>query len=191
MTGTIITFDKYRAAGVIGAEDGLHVRFDSSAALAYDATGLAVGQSVTFDLVRGRNPSASNICVERLYTRRAGTDSRENSPPKYVGFEQRGNTRLYRFERMLAGESRASFTVNAEMSLFTKHHVGIQEGPALCLGVLIAALDGAGMADGPSPAYALADREMLVYLANRPVKQSRFKSSAVAAAAGHSTACLL
>jgi cold shock CspA family protein len=173
MTGTIMTFDDRRASGSISAEDGLRVRFDSSAVLAYDAASLAVGQSVTFDVVRGSNPRASNVSVERLHVRRPGAESRENAPPRYMGFEQSGNTRLYRFERNLAGHARTSVTVNADMSLFTKHRVGIQEGPALCLALLTTALDGTEIAVTPPPTYALADREMLAYLADRPVKHSR------------------
>jgi cold shock CspA family protein len=177
MTGTITILDDHRASGVISAEDGLRVRFESSAVLAYDVTALAVGQSVTFDVLRGNRPKASNVCVERPHVRPAGTKCRESAPPRYLGFEQSGNVRLYRFEQIFAGESRTTFTVSADIALFTKHRVGIQEGPALCLHLLATALDAADFAESPSPAYALADREMLGYLANRPVKQTRFKAA--------------
>lgn len=182
MTGTISIFDGTSASGVISSEDGLQVRFDSSAVLAYDATGLAVGQSVTFDILRGTNPRAFNVCVDHQHARRAGTESRESMPPRYVGFEHRGNLRLYRFERIVPGESRTTLVVNADLALFTKHHVGIQEGPALCLRLLVSALDATGFAVAPlSPPYVLTDREMLAYLASRPVPGKRTGSRRVGA----------
>jgi cold shock CspA family protein len=174
MTGTITIFDDRRASGVISAEDGLRVRFDSSEVLAYDAGNLAVGQSVTFDVLRGNHPKAFNVCVDRPHAQRAGAGSREIMAPRYVGFDQSGNLRLYRFERVTPGESRTTVVVNADMALFTKHHIGIQEGPALCLRLLVAALDAAAGAAAPTPPpYALTDREMLAYLESRPVPGKR------------------
>jgi cold shock CspA family protein len=174
MTGTIAIFNDTSASGVISAADGLQVRFDSSAVLAYDATGLAVGQSVTFDILRGNHPKAFNVCVDRLYSRRPGAEPRDSAPPRYMGFEHSGNLRLYRFERIVPGESRTTLVVNADLALFTKHHVGIQEGPAICLRLLIAALDVTDVAVAQlPPPYALTDREMVAYLASRPVPGKR------------------
>jgi cold shock CspA family protein len=180
MTGTIAIFDDRSASGVISAEDGLRVRFDSGAVLAYDAANLAVGQSVTFDVVRGNDPKAFNVCVDHPHGRRPGAEPRETMPPRYVGFDQSGNLRLYRFERVVPGKSRTTVIVNADMALFTKHHVGIQEGPALCLRLLVAALDTADSV--LPPPYALTDREMLAYLASRPEPGKRPGSKRAAAA---------
>jgi cold shock CspA family protein len=174
MTGTMAIFNDTSASGVISAEDGLQVCFDSSAVLAYDASGLAVGQSVTFDMRRGNHPKAFNVCVDRLYRRRPGVECRDSAPPRYMGFEHRGNLRLYRFERIVPGESRTTLVVDADLALFAKHHVGIQEGPAMCLRLLAAALDTAGVAVAQlPPPYVLTDREMLAYLATRPVPGKR------------------
>lgn len=59
------------------------------------------------------------------------------------------------------------------MALFTKHRVGIQEGPSLCLQLLIAALDASASSVEPLSPYALTDPEMLVYLENRPAPGER------------------
>jgi len=181
MTGTVTIFDDHRRSGVISTRDGLRVRFDSNSVLAYDITVLAVGQSVTFDVVRGNDPRATNVCVERPYARRTG-ESRESTAPRYVGFEQNGNMRRYRFEEALNRQNR-TFMVNADMALFARHQVAIQEGPALCLHLLLAAIDISDCTPPRSPAYALGDREMLVYLENHPVKQPRHKLASASLAA--------
>ena len=170
MTGTIKSLDSGSASGVITAADGLMVGFHTSAVLAYDAPGLAVGQTVGFDLEGGSRPQALNVYVQRPPQSRNG---QEKHPAitrlRYVGFQQEGAIRSYRFELFAPGEARAAFTVKTDMALFTKHHVGIQEGPGLCLHLLAAELDLASGASGsPFPCW-LTDRDMLAYLATRPV----------------------
>jgi hypothetical protein len=63
---------------------------------------------------------------------------------RYMGFDQKQNTRTYRFERVAKGEPTILFVITADLALFLKHHVGIQEGPALCAHKLTAAeaIDG-------------------------------------------------
>lgn len=51
---------------------------------------------------------------------------------RYMGFAQNQNTRVYKFDCIAKGESTTHFVVTADLSLFLKHHIGIQEGPALC-----------------------------------------------------------
>jgi hypothetical protein len=51
---------------------------------------------------------------------------------RYLGFDQNQNIRTYRFDRVVVGGPAARFLVTADMALFLKHHVGIQEGPSLC-----------------------------------------------------------
>ena len=178
MTGTIAIFNSASTSGLISTEDGLRIHFDSTGVLAYDIANLAVGRLVTFDLLPGRNPEANNVCVERLRTRGAN-GCHEALPLRYMGFEQSGSTRTYRFIRTQIGEKRTTVIVTADLSLFTRHHVGIQEGPNLCLQLLAAAMDAAGLTS-MSPPYALGDAEMLVYLANRPLpgKTVRFQGGA-------------
>ena len=172
MTGTIAVFNQASSSGLISTDDGLRIHFDATGVLAYDVVNLAVGRLVTFDLLPGRNPEANNVCVERLRVPGSKGGCHEALPLRYMGFEQSGSVRAYRFVRTQLGEARATVVVKADMALFTKHHVGIQEGPNLCLHLLAAALDAGGVALA-SPPYTLSDTEMLFYLANRPVPAKR------------------
>jgi hypothetical protein len=92
---------------------------------------------------------------------------------RYVGFEHKGNLRVYLFERLTPGAEKRAFTVDADLALFAKHHVGMQEGPSLCLHLLAAELDVDDAAAWASSRCSLTDREMLAYLASRPVPRSK------------------
>lgn len=106
--------------------------------------------------------------------------SHDYPPPRYLGFEQTGNVRVYSFERVSPGETTKTFTVTADLALFRKHHVGMQEGPALCLGVLASQLQAL---DSPEPGllHAVTDHDMLVYLLARgTVASKKFGAKAAA-----------
>ena len=60
---------------------------------------------------------------------------------RYIGFDQVKNIREYRFERVVAGGTTERFVVTADLALFEMYHVGLQEGPALCLKRLSADLE--------------------------------------------------
>jgi len=153
---------------------------------AYDLPSLAIGQVVSFELDDGRYPKALRICVQRA-PQAAYTQERrlEIARIRYMGFEHKGSVRIYRFERLVPGEERGTFTVDADLGLFSKHHVGLQEGPALCLHLLAAELDIAGAAARTSFQCSLTDREMLAHLASRPVPRAKpgFKRAPQAKAA--------
>jgi len=51
---------------------------------------------------------------------------------RYLGFDQTQNTRAYRFEGIEKGEPTLQFVVTADLAMFLKHRIGIQEGPGLC-----------------------------------------------------------
>jgi hypothetical protein len=51
---------------------------------------------------------------------------------RYMGFDQRRNTRSYRFDGVSKGSPTARFVVTADIALFLAHRIGIQEGPSLC-----------------------------------------------------------
>ncbi len=174
MTGTIKSLDVASASGVITAEDGLIVGFCPSEVLAYDVATLAIGQVVSFDLEGGRCPKALNVCVQRKPQVLNARDRRfENTRLRYIGFEHKGNMRAYLFEGLEPGAEKRTFTVDADLALFTRHHVGMQEGPALCLHLLAAELDFAGESAWTLVQCSLTDREMLAYLASRPVPRAR------------------
>ena len=51
---------------------------------------------------------------------------------RYLGFDQTLNTRAYRFEGLNKGEPPVHLVVTADLAMFLKHRIGIQEGPGLC-----------------------------------------------------------
>jgi cold shock CspA family protein len=174
MTGTIKSLDAANASGVIAAADGVSVGFQTSAVLTYDVPALEVGQAVSFDLEHGRRREALNVCVQRAPQPLSEKGRHlEITRLRYVGFQQQEGVRSYLFELFAPGEARATFTVNTDLALFTKHHVGIQEGPGLCLHLLATELELADGATGSPFQCSLSDREMLAYLATRPVRPAK------------------
>ncbi len=51
---------------------------------------------------------------------------------RYLGFDQKQNTRTYKFKGIGNGEPTLYFVVTADLSLFLANRIGIQEGPSLC-----------------------------------------------------------
>jgi cold shock CspA family protein len=177
VTGTIKSLDSMGASGTITAEDGLVVGFPLSAVLAYDLPILAIGQVVNFDLERGRSPKALNIYVLRVSQAvNAREKHLEITRLRYLGFEHRGNVRVYLFEGLIPGATKRSFAVDADVALFTRHHIGMQEGPALCLHLLAEELDAADTAAPSSFKLSLSDREMLAYVASHPAHRPKHGS---------------
>jgi hypothetical protein len=132
--------------------------------MAYDAGGLAVGQTVTFELKVGLHPEAVHVCVQKPHHPSPGADKhRASINLRYAGFAQEGNIRSYRFEQLSAGEETRTFLITTNLDLFRKHSVGIQEGPTLCMRVLMA-----GLIAGVASHRALTDLDMLAYVASRP-----------------------
>ena len=60
---------------------------------------------------------------------------------RYMGFDQKGSDRVFRFDCLAKGEPARHFTVTANMALFLAHRVAIQEGPGLCAIKLAAELE--------------------------------------------------
>ena len=50
---------------------------------------------------------------------------------RYLGFDQRQNSRVYRFDVRTDGQLTSQVSVTADMAVFRNHSVGIQEGPFL------------------------------------------------------------
>src|SRR5437667_11215875 len=183
MTGRIRNLSAGSDSGFIEAENGLRFHFDSCAVLAYDMTYLAVGQLVTFDLEAGGNPKAGNSCLQRTHQPPRTEGKRKEATLRYVGFDQTRAIRTYRFERTSVGEETETFAVTTDMALFTKHRIGIQEGPGLCLHLLVTALDVSAAAGGPELQRSLTEQHMLSYLASKPVPGTRPHHKRVARAA--------
>jgi cold shock CspA family protein len=174
MTGRIKNLSAASASGFIESENGLKFHFDSGAVLAYDANYLAVGQLVTFDLEPGGNPKAVNICLQRAHQASRTEGKKKETTLRFMGFDQIKGIRTYRFERTSMGEETETFAVTTDMALFTKHRIGIQEGPALCLHVLVMGLDSAVAGSGLQVMEcSLTEQDMLTYLASKPVPGAR------------------
>ena len=174
MTGTIKSLDRGGASGVITAEDGLMVGFRPSAVLAYDLPALVVGQAVNFDLEDGRHPKALNIYVQRAVQAVNAAEKRlEITRLRYLGFDHKGGTRVYHFERLVPGATKRTFTVDADLALFTKHHVKMQEGPAISFLLLVEEMYAEATAIEEPLNCALSDREMLAYVARHPLPRPK------------------
>jgi hypothetical protein len=50
---------------------------------------------------------------------------------RYLGFDQRKNSRVYRFDVRTDGDLIKQMSVTADIAVFRNHSVGIQEGPSL------------------------------------------------------------
>jgi hypothetical protein len=97
----------------------------------------------------------------------AATDSGLRVHLQYLGFEQTGTIRAYHFKRISCGEETREFIVNADLALFLKHHVGIQEGPALSLRLLSSGPLSSVPASWP-PSQSLSQGDILAHLARQP-----------------------
>ena len=60
---------------------------------------------------------------------------------RYLGFDQRQNSRVYRFDVRADGCPLKQVSVTAEMTVFRNHRVGIQDGPILSSNKLTADLE--------------------------------------------------
>lgn len=168
MTGRIKSLSAGNGSGCIAADNGLSAHFLSKSVLEYDVTCLAVGQMVTFDLETGSLPVAVNVSVQRQHRNPLPPGKQhERIPLRYVGFNQAGSARLYKFERIKPGEPTETLVVTADMALFRKHRVGLQEGPGLCLRAIETGPAAAGLR------HTLGDQHMLAYLASRPAPRAK------------------
>jgi hypothetical protein len=91
---------------------------------------------------------------------------------QYVGFDQAGSVREYRFRRISRGETPKEFVVDAALPLFAKHHVAIQEGPAMCLRILLQQWAAPGAPAAPTQ-RSLSESDMLAHLASRPPRKAK------------------
>jgi cold shock CspA family protein len=173
MTGRIELLSTTDSAGYIRAEDGAKVSFRVTEVKVRDATDLAVGQMVTFDLELSQSPRAFNIRVEKRHYNAHEKDKLWQAI-RYVGFEQEGNIRSYKFERQIPREEAVSAVVNADMALFLKHKIGLQDGPMLCLRLVVAEIDGSTGTDQTPYRRSLTDHDMLCHLASRRAPEKRF-----------------
>ena len=87
---------------------------------------------------------------------------------RYLGFSQVGNARAYRFGVISQTADDREFVVTADLSLFRKYGVAIQEGPSLCAKKLTADLEGPG-----GGAHELTMTDLGAFTAARTVVEER------------------
>ncbi len=87
---------------------------------------------------------------------------------RYMGFDQHDNTRVYKFDGVENGQLIVHLVVTADLTLFLKHHVSIQEGPDLCAHKLTADLAGLGQHD-----HELTNEDLLAFATARADEKTR------------------
>ncbi|MGD0498696.1 MAG: hypothetical protein ABSC23_09705 [Bryobacteraceae bacterium] len=87
---------------------------------------------------------------------------------RYMGFQQEQNRRVYKFDYPSGARTYIRLVVSVDMALFLKHHVGIQEGPALCAHKLTADLEA-----HHEGGHELTNDDLLAYAADRAAAAAR------------------
>jgi cold shock CspA family protein len=171
MTGSIKNLNPVNRSGFINAENGQTVYFAASAVWEHDYPFLTVGQAVSFDLLDGQKPKAINV---HLYEgRRVQLQPKKpDGPPelRFVGFDHANSIRTFHFQAFIAGKETRDYSVTADVTLFGKYHVGIQEGPALCSRVVLAELATPFTETAP---LALTEKDILAHVESRRVPKRR------------------
>ena len=167
MHGTITSFSGKGSSGAIRSDDGGSFDFAVAAVLAYDVGSLSAGQLVSFESDGRLPPQAVNVFVRQSVDIHFSDDTyRDIRRPRYVGFDQQGSIRTYRFERFTPGRTTEHFSLDADVALFSRHKVRLQEGPVLCLHLLTSALGTMGAGE-PCPC-SVTEQHVLDFLASRP-----------------------
>jgi hypothetical protein len=87
---------------------------------------------------------------------------------RYMGFDQTQNRRVYKFDYCAKGVPPAGFLVSADIALFLKHHISIQDGPSLCARKL--ANDIETLQPGE---HELTNDDMLAFATDRAAAEAR------------------
>jgi hypothetical protein len=171
MTGRIVGLAASTRTGTIRGQDGSHFVF-SAAAFLGDFDSLAVGHRVSFLIERDGSYTALNVFREPVRTSAPGKKLVKSPDLRYTGFHQSENVRTYSFDELMSLHS-AQHCVTVDVVILLKHHIGVQEGPALCLRKLISDLK-----DSPdSRRHQLGDEDLLALVASRAgaIKRKRPK----------------
>ncbi len=171
MIGRIKNLSATSRSGFIQAENGQTVYFAGSAVWEHDFPFLTVGQSVSFELQSGHWPKAANVHLfEDRHIAHVPERPHEAVQLRYVGFDQANHIRTFRFHAILTGEPTKDYEVTADVRLFQKYHIGIQEGPALCARILAAQLGPSGEPKAMRTARSvLAEKDLVALVASRVV----------------------
>jgi hypothetical protein len=171
VTGTIVGLAGNTRTGTIRSQDGSRPAFSAADVLG-DFDTLAVGHLVSFDLDRAR-PHHTAVRVFREPFGASGPRNKPDASPdlRYAGFNQAENIRSYRFDAVACGHPVRQFVVTVDLALMLKHHIGVQEAPALCLRKLAADLK----AFPDSGRHELDDGDLHAYASSRAAALERKK----------------
>ena len=171
MIGRIKNLSATSRSGFIQAENGQTVYFAGSAVWEHDFPFLTVGQAVSFELQSGHWPKAANVHLfeDRHIPHEPAEKPQGAVQLRYVGFDQDQHTRTFRFHAIVSGEPTRDYEVTTDVRLFQKHHIGIQEGPALCARILLSQL-AAFPEQRVRPVRAvLSEKDLVAHMATRTV----------------------
>jgi hypothetical protein len=91
----------------------------------------------------------------------------------YMGFTQQASLRCFRFQRVFV-QARPSnlpkvmeITMKADMALFLRYRIPVQEGPALCLQILNTELAGHDESDLEAASYAITSEHLSSFVSAR------------------------
>jgi hypothetical protein len=87
---------------------------------------------------------------------------------RYMGFDQTKAVRIYRFDSIVDRAPAVRYIVTVDLTLFLKHHVGIQEGPSLCARKLAADLETIQQRE-----HTLTNEDLLAYVSARTEAEAR------------------
>ncbi|MGC9971649.1 MAG: hypothetical protein ABSE56_13790 [Bryobacteraceae bacterium] len=172
MTGTIVGLAGNTRTGTIRSQDGSRPGFSAADVLG-DFDTLAVGHLVSFDLDRAR-PHHIAVRVFREPIGESWPGKKPDASPdlRYAGFNQAENIRSFRFDAVACGHPIRRFVVTVDLALMLKHHIGVQEAPALCLRKLAADLK----AFPDSGRHELGNDDLLAYASSRAAAIERKKA---------------
>jgi hypothetical protein len=163
VTGKIVGLAGSAHTGTILSEDGLRLTFSAAGVLG-DFDALTVGSRVNFDVDRaGLHQTATRVFREPSGTNGAGKKPGSQIDLRYAGFDQAANIRSYRFDAFACGHPVRRFIITVDLTLMLKHHICVQEAPALCLRKLAADLK----ALPDSGRHELDDGDLRVYVSSQ------------------------
>lgn len=164
MTGRIEELATPQRPGRIATRTGTN-RFHFSYRLTEEIPeALAMGQLVSFELQKG----SPELAVDVRPTASEEAIVENNGAPyeiRYRGFEQTGNVRLFKFQAWRSGEENKEAIVSADLTLFRKHQIGIQEGPVICLRLLKTAFQESDVITLTVWEGALSDEDLRAHVA--------------------------
>ncbi len=165
MTGRIEMLATAISAGRITSNTGANTFHYAYRIPLGNTDGLSVGGLVTFQLERGNPNVAISVCADQGSAAEAAGTRRPEV--RYQGFEQTNDVRSFKFQAWRTGEENQQAVVTADLALFRKHGVTIQEGPGLCLRLVEVELQQASPSQDGVWKRALTDKEILEHVACR------------------------